>query len=251
MITLKSAQELALMREAGRIVAEVLAEIREAVSPGVTTSDLEAVAGRIIVGKYGAIPSFKGYRGFPGMICASINEEIVHGIPGERVLNEGDIVSVDVGVIYKGFHGDAAMTAPVGNIDAESQRLMDVTAESLRVGIEAAKPGFYTTDISKAIQAYVEGQGFSVVREYTGHGIGRNMHEDPQIPNYFEPRLGGRIRLRPGMTFALEPMVNVGDWRTRLLEDRWTVVTADGTRSAHFEHTVAVTKNGPEILTRL
>jgi methionyl aminopeptidase len=251
MITLKSAQELALMREAGRIVAEVLAEIREAVSPGVTTSDLEAVAGRIIVGKYGAIPSFKGYRGFPGMICASINEEIVHGIPGERVLNEGDIVSVDVGVIYKGFHGDAAMTAPVGNIDAESQRLMDVTAESLRVGIEAAKPGFYTTDISKAIQAYVEGQGFSVVREYTGHGIGRNMHEDPQIPNYFEPRLGGRIRLRPGMTFALEPMVNVGDWRTRLLEDRWTVVTADGTRSAHFEHTVAVTKNGPEILTGL
>ena len=251
MITLKSAQELALMREAGRIVAEVLAEIREAVSPGVTTSDLEAVAGRIIVGKYGAIPSFKGYRGFPGMICASINEEIVHGIPGERVLNEGDIVSVDVGVIYKGFHGDAAMTAPVGNIDAESQRLMDVTAESLRVGIEAAKPGFYTTDISKAIQAYVEGQGFSVVREYTGHGIGRNMHEDPQIPNYFEPRLGGRIRLRPGMTFALEPMVNVGDWRTRLLEDRWTVVTADGTRSAHFEHTVAVTRNGPEILTSL
>jgi methionyl aminopeptidase len=251
MITLKSAQELALMRDAGRIVAEVLAEIREAVSPGVTTADLEAVADRIIVGKYGAIPSFKGYRGFPGMICASINEEIVHGIPGGRVLNEGDIVSVDVGVIYKGFHGDSAITVGVGNIDAEAQRLMDVTAESLRVGIEAAKPGFYTTDISKAIQTYVEDQGFSVVREYTGHGIGRNMHEDPQIPNYFEPRLGGRVRLRAGMTFALEPMVNVGDWRTRLLEDRWTVVTADGTRSAHFEHTVAVTKNGPEILTRL
>jgi methionyl aminopeptidase len=251
MITLKSAHELALMREAGRIVAEVLAAIREAVSPGVTTADLEAIADRIIVGKYEAIPSFKGYRGFPGMVCASINEEIVHGIPGERVLNEGDIVSVDVGVIYKGFHGDAAITAAVGTVDSESQRLMDVTAESLRVGIGAAKPGSYTTDISKAIQTYVESQGFSVVREYTGHGIGRNMHEDPQIPNYFEPRLGGRIRLRPGMTFALEPMVNVGDWRTRLLEDRWTVVTADGTRSAHFEHTVAVTKNGPEILTRL
>lgn len=251
MITLKSAHELALMREAGRIVAEVLAEIREAVLPGATTADLEAIADRIIVGKYGAIPSFKGYRGFPGMVCASINEEIVHGIPGERVLDEGDIVSVDVGVIYKGFHGDSAITAAVGKVDAESQRLMDVTAESLRVGIEAAKPGSYTTDISKAIQTYVESQGFSVVREYTGHGIGRNMHEDPQIPNYFEPRLGGRIRLRPGMTFALEPMVNVGDWRTRLLEDRWTVVTADGTRSAHFEHTVAVTKNGPEILTRL
>jgi methionyl aminopeptidase len=251
MITLKSAHELALMRDAGRIVAEVLAEVREAVSPGVTTADLEAIADRIIVGKYGAIPSFKGYRGFPGMICASINEEIVHGIPGERVLNEGDIVSVDVGAIYKGFHGDAAITAAVGKVDAESQRLMDVTAESLRVGIEAAKPGSFTTDISKAIQTYVESQGFSVVREYTGHGIGRNMHEDPQIPNYFEPRLGGRVRLRPGITFALEPMVNVGDWRTRLLEDHWTVVTADGTRSAHFEHTVAVTKNGPEILTRL
>jgi methionyl aminopeptidase len=251
MITLKSAHELDLMREAGRIVAEVLAEIKEAVSPGVTTADLEAIADRIIVGKYGAIPSFKGYRGFPGMVCTSVNEQIVHGIPGERVLNEGDIVSVDVGAIYKGYHGDSAVTVAVGTIDAESQRLMDVTAESLRVGIEAAKPGSFTTHISKAIQTYVESQGFSVVREYTGHGIGRNMHEDPQIPNYFEPRLGGRVRLRPGMTFALEPMVNVGDWRTRLLEDRWTVVTADGTRSAHFEHTVAVTKNGPEVLTRL
>lgn len=251
MITLKSAHELDLMREAGRIVAEVLAEIKEAVSPGVTTADLEAIADRIIVGKYGATPSFKGYRGFPGMVCTSINEQIVHGIPGERVLNEGDIVSVDVGAIYKGYHGDSAITVAVGTIDGESQRLMDVTAESLRVGIEAAKPGSFTTDISKAIQTYVESQGFSVVREYTGHGIGRNMHEDPQIPNYFEPRLRGRVRLRPGMTFALEPMVNVGDWRTRLLEDRWTVVTADGTRSAHFEHTVAVTKNGPEVLTRL
>ena len=220
-------------------------------APGVTTADLEAVADEIIVGKYGAIPSFKGYRGFPGMVCASINEEIVHGIPGQRVLNEGDIVSVDVGVIYKGYHGDSAITVAVGEIDAESQRLMDVTAESLRVGIAAAMPGSWTSDISKAIQKYVEGQGYSVVREYTGHGIGRQMHEDPQIPNYYEPRIGGRIRLRPGMTFALEPMVNVGDWKTRVLGDDWTVVTADGKRSAHFEHTVAVTKNGPEILTRL
>ena len=251
MITLKSARELSLMREAGRIVAEVLAEIRQAVEPGITTADLEAIADRIIVGKYGAIPSFKGYRGFPGMVCASINEEIVHGIPGDRVLNEGDIVSVDVGAIHKGFHGDSAITVAVGEIDAESQRLMDATAEALREGIEAAKPGRYTTDISKAIQECVEGYGYAVVREYTGHGIGRNMHEDPQIPNYFEPRLGGRIKLRPGMTFALEPMVNIGDWRTRVLDDHWTVVTADGTRSAHFEHTVAVTKNGPEILTRL
>jgi methionyl aminopeptidase len=251
MITLKSAHELGLMREAGRIVAEVLAEIQAAVAPGVTTADLEAVAGRIIVDKHGAIPSFKGYRGFPGMICASINEEIVHGIPGEQVLRAGDIVSVDVGVIYKGYHGDAATTVAVGEIDAESTKLMEVTAESLRIGIEAARPGDWTTDISKAIQAYVEGQGFSVVREYTGHGIGRQMHEDPQIPNYYDPRFGGRARLRPGMTFALEPMVMVGDWRTRVLADNWTVVTADGTRSAHFEHTVAVTKSGPEILTRL
>jgi methionyl aminopeptidase len=251
MITLKSARELALMREAGRIVAEVLAEIRAAVAPGVTTADLEAIAGRIIVDKHGAIPSFKGYRGFPGMICASINEEIVHGIPGEQVLQEGDIVSVDVGVIYKGYHGDAATTVAVGEIDAVSSKLMEVTAESLRIGIQTARPGNWTWDISKAIQAYVEGQGFSVVREYTGHGIGRQMHEDPQIPNYYDPRFGARVRLRPGMTFALEPMVMVGDWRTRVLADNWTVVTADGTRSAHFEHTVAVTKNGPEILTRL
>ena len=251
MITVKSVQEIGLMREAGRIVAEVLAAIRAAVAPGVTTADLEAIADEIIVGKYQAIPSFKGYRGFPGMVCASVNEEIVHGIPGQRVLREGDIVSVDVGVIYKGYHGDSAITVGVGQTDVDSQRLMDVTAESLRIGIETAKPGNWTTDISKAIQAYVEGQGFSVVREYTGHGIGRQMHEDPQIPNYFEPRIGGRVRLRPGMTFALEPMVNIGDWKTRVLDDGWTVVTADGTRSAHFEHTVAVTKNGPEIMTRL
>ena len=251
MITIKSGRELELMREAGRIVAQVLAEIREAVAPGVTTADLEAVAGRIIVDEHGAIPSFKGYRGFPGMVCASINEEIVHGIPGQRVLREGDIVSVDVGVIYKGYHGDAAVTVGVGEIDAESQRLMDVTEEALRVGIDASRPGNWTWDISKAIEAYVESQGLSVVREYTGHGIGQSMHEDPQIPNYYEPRIGGRVRLRPGMTFALEPMVNAGGWQTRVLDDRWTVITADRKRSAHFEHTVAVTKDGPEIMTRL
>jgi methionyl aminopeptidase len=251
MISLKSARELALMREAGRIVAQVLNRIREETVPGATTLDLEAIADEIIVGEHGAIPSFKGYRGFPGMVCSSVNEEIVHGIPGKRVLHEGDIVSVDVGVIYEGYHGDAAITVAVGEVDAESQRLLEVTAESLRIGIEAAVPGNRTSDISKAIQSYVEEQGYSVVREYTGHGIGRNMHEDPQIPNYYEPRMGGRVRLRPGMTFALEPMVNVGDWRTSVLDDDWTVVTADGKRSAHFEHTVAVTENGPEILTRL
>jgi methionyl aminopeptidase len=250
MITLKSEHELDLMREAGRIVAEVLASIQEAVAPGMTTVKLEAIASEIIVGKYDAIPSFKGYRGFPGLVCTSINEEIVHGIPGRRVLNEGDIVSVDVGVIYKGYQGDSAITVPVGAVDADSQRLMGVTKEALRIGIEAARPGNWTTDISRAIQRHAEGQGYSVVREYTGHGIGRQMHEDPQIPNYFEPRMG-RVRLRPGMTFALEPMLTAGTWRTRVLNDNWTVVTADGKRSAHFEHTVAVTKNGPEILTRL
>ena len=250
MITLKSAHELALMRQAGRIVAQVLAAVREAAAPGLTTADLEAIAGRIIVDEHGAIPSFKGYRGFPGMICASINEQIVHGIPGRHVLHEGDIISVDVGVIYKGYHGDAATTVGVGEIDDESQRLMDVTAESLRIGIEAAQPGNWTTDISKAIEAYVKGQGFSVVREYTGHGIGRAMHEDPQIPNYYDPRVGARVRLRPGMTFALEPMVMLGSPATRVLEDNWTVVTADGKLCAHYEHTVAITENGPEILTK-
>jgi methionyl aminopeptidase len=250
MITLKSEHELELMREAGRIVAEVLAGIQNAVTPGITTAELEAIAQEIIVVKHDAIPSFKGYRGFPGLVCTSINEQIVHGIPGRRALKEGDIISVDVGAIYKGYQGDSAITVPVGTVDAASRRLMDVTKEALRVGVEAARPGNWTTDISKAIQRYAEGQGFSVVREYTGHGIGRQMHEDPQIPNYFDPRMG-RVRLRPGMTFALEPMLNAGGWQTRVLDDNWTVVTADGKRSAHFEHTVAVTKNGPEILTKL
>jgi methionyl aminopeptidase len=250
MIVLKSANELSLMREAGRIVAQVLASVRESVRPGMSTADVEAIAKGIIVDTHGAIPSFKGYRGFPGMVCASINEEIVHGIPGERVLHEGDILSVDVGAIYKGYHGDAAITVAVGQIDDKSQELLDITSEALRIGIEAAQAGRWTSDISKAIEVYVEGHGYSVVREYTGHGIGNQMHEDPQIPNYYNRRMG-RVKLRPGMTFALEPMVNVGDWKTRVLDDNWTVVTADGTRSAHFEHTVAVTKNGPEILTRL
>jgi methionyl aminopeptidase len=251
MITIKSARELALMRQAGAIVAEVLAEIHAAVSPGMTTADLEATAGRIIVDKHAAIPSFKGYRGYPGMICTSVNEQIVHGIPGPYVLQAGDIISVDVGVIYKGYHGDAAITVPVGEVDAESQRLLAVTAEALRVGIDMVRPGNWTWQISKAIEEYVESQNCSVVREYTGHGIGQHMHEDPQVPNYYDPRVSGRTRLRPGMTFALEPMVNLGGWKTRVLQDEWTVVTADGARSAHFEHTVAVTKNGPEILTRL
>lgn len=250
MISIKSDHELRLMREAGRIVAEVLARIEETVAPGMATAELDAIAKEVIVDKHGAIPSFKGYRGFPGRVCASVNEEIVHGIPGGRVLHDGDIVSIDVGVIYRGYHGDAAVTLPVGEVDAESRQLLDVTAESLQIGIEAALPGNWTSDMSRGIQEYVERQGFSVVREYTGHGIGSQMHEDPQIPNYWEPKMK-RTRLRSGMTFALEPMVNAGGWRTRVLDDNWTVVTADGTRSAHFEHTVAVTGNGPQILTKL
>ncbi|HNS52456.1 MAG TPA: type I methionyl aminopeptidase [Anaerolineae bacterium] len=250
MISLKSEQELALMRQAGRIVAEVLARIEADLVPGMTTADLEAIARQVIVEKHDAVPSFKGYRGYPAMICASVNEEVVHGIPGPRRLNEGDIVGIDVGAIYRGYHGDAAITLPVGRVDENSQRLLEVTAQALQKGIDAAQAGKRTSDISRAIQECAEAQGFSVVREYTGHGIGRRMHEDPQVLNYYEPRMGS-VQLRPGMTLALEPMVNAGDWLTRVLEDNWTVVTVDSKRSAHFEHTIVITKNGPEILTRL
>ena len=250
MISLKSEQELSLMRQAGRIVAEVLARIKAELVPGMTTADLEAIAGQVIVEKHGAVPSFKGYRGYPAMICASVNEEVVHGIPGPRRLNEGDIVGIDVGAIYRGYHGDAAITLPVGQVDEDSHRLLEVTAQALQMGIDAAQAGKWTADISRAVQQCAEAHGFSVVREYTGHGIGRRMHEDPQVLNYYEPRMGS-VQLRPGMTLALEPMVNAGDWPTRVLEDNWTVVTADGQRSAHFEHTIVITKNGPDVLTRL
>lgn len=249
MIVLKSSRELALMRQAGRIVAQVHERFREVVRPGITTADLEKVASRIIE-QEGAIPSFKGYRGFPATICASINEEIVHGIPSpERVLEEGDIISLDVGTIYKGYQGDAAITLPVGEVDEEVRRLLQVTQDALKAGIAQSRAGKRLGDISAAIQRYVEGRGFNVVREYTGHGIGQEMHEDPQIPNFGRPNRGPR--LRPGMTFALEPMVMAGDWQTRTLSDNWTVVTADGSLSAHFEHTLAVTNGEPEILTKL
>ena len=249
MIVLKSSRELALMRRAGRIVAQVHERFREVVRPGITTADLEKVASRIIE-QEGAIPSFKGYRGFPASICASINEEIVHGIPSpERVLEEGDIISLDVGAIYKGYHGDAAITLPVGEVDEEVRRLLQVTQGALKAGIAQSRAGKRLGDISAAIQRHAEVNGFNVVREYTGHGIGQEMHEDPQIPNFGRPNRGPR--LRPGMTFALEPMVMAGDWQTRTLSDNWTVVTADGSLSAHFEHTIAVTNGEPEILTKL
>jgi methionyl aminopeptidase len=249
MIILKSSRELALMRRAGRIVAQVHECFREMVRPGITTADLERAASRIIE-QEGAISSFKGYRGFPAAICTSINEEIVHGIPSpKRVLKEGDIISLDVGAIHRGYHGDAAITLPVGQVDEEVQRLLEVTQGALEAGIAQARTGRRLGDISAAIQRYAEVNGFNVVREYTGHGIGQEMHEDPQIPNFGRPNRGPR--LRPGMTFALEPMVMAGDWQTRVLSDNWTVVTADGSLSAHFEHTLAVTDGEPEILTRL
>lgn len=248
MIILKSSHELARMREAGRIVAEVLARLREKVVPGLTTAELDALAHQMIV-SYGAKPSFQGYRGFPASLCVSVNEEVVHGIPGKRVLQEGDIVSLDVGAIYRGYQGDAAITLGVGEVNGAAQHLMEVAAETLEAGIAQCRAGKRTGDISWAIQTCAERNGYAVVREYTGHGIGRKMHEDPQIPNFGEPGRGAL--LKPGMTFALEPMVIAGDYHTKVLDDNWTVVTLDGQLSAHFEHTVAVTEGEPEILTRL
>jgi methionyl aminopeptidase len=248
-ITLKSPSELARMRRAGRIVAEVLAALQQRIKPGVNTAELDELAYQIIT-KHKAIPSLKGYRGFPASLCVSINEEVVHGIPSKkRYLKEGDIVSFDVGAIYQGYHGDAAVTVGVGEIAEAAKELLAVTAGALAVGIAQSRAGHHTGDISWAIQDYAESRGYSVVREYTGHGIGLQMHEDPQIPNYGQPKRG--FLLKPGMTFALEPMVNEGDWHTRVLADNWTVVTKDGKLSAHFEHTIAVTEGEPEILTRL
>ena len=248
MIIFKSEREIQHMREAGRIVALALRAVREAVAPGVTTKDLDEVA-REVITSHGAIPSFKGYHGYPGNICASVNEEVVHGIPGSRKLQEGDIVSVDCGATYNGFVGDSAVTIPVGKIDPVSEQLLRVTEESLYKGIAAAIVGNRLSDISHAVQVHVEASGFSVVRDYVGHGIGRNMHEDPQIPNFGPP--GHGPLLKPGMVLAIEPMVNVGTYKVRTLKDGWTVLTADGKRSAHFEHTIAITPDGPKLLTAL
>lgn len=253
MIRIKSDSELKKMRQAGRIVAEVLERIRERAVPGVTTGELDALAEEVIRG-YGALPSFKGYPPgsaypFPATICASVNEELVHGIPGARVLREGDILSVDVGAIYHGYHGDAAMTVPVGQISKEACHLLEVTQRALYAAIAQAQAGNHSGDISAAIQEVVEGHGFNVVREYTGHGIGRQMHEEPQVPNFGQP--GSGVLLRPGMTIALEPMVLSGDYRVRVLDDHWTVVSADGCLTAHFEHTILVRDGEAEILTRI
>jgi methionyl aminopeptidase len=245
-IIIKSAEEIAVMRQAGRIVATVLQTLKARVKPGMKTRELDIIA-IAETEKLGAIPSFLGYRGYPASVCVSVNDEIVHGIPGERVLNDGDIVSIDFGAIYKDFQGDAAITVGVGNISPEAKKLMESTEGALKAGIDAVHAGGRLGDISAAIQDYAESRGYSVVREYTGHGIGRNMHEDPQIPNFGLPGQGPV--LKKGMALALEPMVNIGDWRTRLEDDNWTVKTSDGSLSAHFEHTIAVTDNGSEVLT--
>ena len=238
------------MAEGGRILAGAIQELRNAVRPGVTTSELDAIAERFIRGHDGATPAFKGLYGFPGSICTSINDEIVHGIPSKkRVLREGDIVSLDVGVGYRGFFTDSAVTVAVGKVDAKNAKLLSVTAESLEAGIAAARVGNHIGDIGAAVQAVVEAAGFSVVRDLVGHGIGVEFHEEPQVPNYGKPKR--REKLVPGLTVAIEPMVNVGGPATRTLPDRWTIVTADGSRSAHFEHTVAITENGPRVLTRI
>lgn len=248
MIILKSEQEIAYMRDAGRIVAGALAEIKQAIRPDVTTSYLDKIAEDYIL-KAGAKPAFKGYQGFPGTICASLNEEVVHGIPGLRKLKSGDTVSIDVGAVINGYNGDAAITLPVGDVDAEFERLLEVAEQSLFEGIVKATINNRLTDISHAIQAHVEANGYSVVRDYVGHGIGRNMHEDPQVPNFGIPSRGPR--LKAGMTLAIEPMINVGTYEVETLSDGWTVVTRDRKRSAHFEHTIAITPQGPEILTKL
>ncbi|MDD3156617.1 type I methionyl aminopeptidase [Anaeromusa sp.] len=248
MIVLKSQQEIAYMREAGRIVAETLELIRQAVKPDVTTQELDRIADEYIRER-GAIPAFKGYNGFPGSICASVNEEVVHGIPGPRKLKNGDIISVDIGTLINGFYGDAAMTFPVGEVAPEVAQLLKVTEESLYKGIAQAVADQRLYDISHAVQIHAEEFGYGVVRDYVGHGIGRKMHEDPQIPNYGAPGRGPR--LKPGMTLAIEPMINMGTYEVKTLRDNWTVITRDKKWSAHFEHTIAVTDGEPEILTRL
>jgi methionyl aminopeptidase len=246
-VTLKTAEQIAKMREAGKIVATMLAMTRDAVRPGITTAELDRIAADVLA-RAGAQSSFLGYYGYPATICTSVNEQIVHGIPGKRKLKEGDIIGIDAGAIVDGWHADAAITVPVGRISAEAEKLIAVTREALARGIAAATVGTRLGDIGATVQQYVESQGFSVVRNYVGHGIGRAMHEDPQVPNYGAADLG-RI-IKEGLCIAIEPMVNTGGIATRVLEDNWTVVTEDGGLSAHFEHTLACLPDGPVILTR-
>ena len=246
MITLKTPDETAKMREAGRIVAEMLAACRAAVRPGVTTGELDRIAADIL-NRRGATSSFLGYYGYPATICTSVNEQIVHGIPGKRKLKEGDIIGIDAGAIVEGWHADAAVTVPVGNVSPEAARLIAVTEEALARGIAASQVGKRLGDIGATVQHWVESQGYTVVRNYVGHGIGRAMHEEPQVPNYGAPERG--LQIKEGLCIAIEPMVNIGGPETRTLADQWTVVTADGSLSAHFEHSLWCTARGPVVLT--
>lgn len=246
MIVLKTNRELSLMREACRISAGALRVAGEAVQPGVTTEEIDRIAYEYII-KQGAKPNFLNYNGFPATACISINDEVIHGIPGKRVIKEGDIVSIDLGAVLDGYNGDNAATFAAGKISPEAERLINTTRESLYKGIEAAVAGGRIGDISSAVQKYCEGRGFSVVRDFVGHGIGAKLHEDPSVPNYGTPGRG--VRLLPGMTLAIEPMINMGGYEVRQLSDGWTIKTKDGGLSAHFEHTVAITADGPKILT--
>ncbi|MDR6226935.1 type I methionyl aminopeptidase [Desmospora profundinema] len=246
MIILKSSKEIERMRRAGRIVYEAHQLVRDAIRPGITTKEIDRIV-EAYIRKQGAVPSFKGYNGFTGSVCASVNEELVHGIPGDRVLVDGDIISVDIGAYLDGYHGDSAWTYPVGTVSEEASRLLSVTEESLYRGLKQAIAGNRIGDISHAIQSFVEDAGYSIVREYVGHGVGQNLHEEPGIPNFGPPGKGPR--LKSGMTLAVEPMVNVGARHVKTLADNWTVVTEDGSLCAHFEHTIAITEDGHEILT--
>lgn len=247
MILIKNDMEIEYMRQAGKVVGDTLAKLQEVIKPGITTADLDKIAEEFIT-KRGAKPSFKGYHGFPASICASVNSEVVHGIPSkERVLQEGDIISIDCGAILNGYHGDAARTFAVGNISKEAEQLINVTREGFFKGIEKAIVGNRLTDISHSIQMYVEGFGYSIVRDYVGHGIGRDMHEAPEVPNFGRPGRGPK--LTKGMVLAIEPMVNIGAYQVFVEDNEWTVVTSDNSLSAHYENTVAILENGPEILT--
>lgn len=248
MIIIKNEQEIAIMRESNRILARLFDHIRSMILPGITTLELDQEA-EAFIRSHGAVPAFKGYRGFPATLCTSVNNEVVHGIPSPNMLREGDIVSIDVGALHEGFYSDAARTFPVGTISKEARNLIDVTRTSLEAGIAQALPGNRVSDISAAVQKVVESAGFSVVRDFVGHGVGKSLHEGPQIANFGKRGKGPVIQ--EGMTFAIEPMVNQGSWKVKVERDGWTVVTTDGSLSAHFEDSIAVTKNGPMILSAL
>ena len=248
MIIIKSPQEIAIMREGGKILAKILKKVEKEAKPGVTTKELDEYAEKLAL-KYGSRPSFKGYNNYPSALCVSVNEEVVHGIPSGRKLKEGDIVGLDMGIYYKGLCTDSAVTVGIGKISSKAERLIKVTEQALKYGIDVVKPEAHIGDIGFAIQSYVESQGFSVVRDLVGHGVGKNVHEAPQIPHF--GRKGSGLKLKEGMTIAIEPMVNAGKYYVHQAKDGWTFVTSDGSLSAHFEHTMAVTKNGCEILTAL